>query len=102
MWMFRFRRFVRSAGREMLMLLFALRDPATPRSVKIATLLLIGYVLSPIDLVPDVLLLFGWADDVAVLMAGVPYLIRRLPAAVHARASIQVDQLLARFGMRRG
>jgi uncharacterized membrane protein YkvA (DUF1232 family) len=101
MWMFRFRRLLRSAGREILMLLFALRDPDTPLAAKAGILLLIGYVLSPIDLVPDVLLLFGWIDDLAVLMIGVPFLIRRLPAAVQARAALRVAQLLARFGMGR-
>jgi uncharacterized membrane protein YkvA (DUF1232 family) len=102
MWMFRFRRFVRMAGREVLMLLFALRDPDTPRMVKLGTLFIIGYVVSPIDLVPDVLLLFGWADDLAVLMMGVPFLINRLPPAVQARAAFRVEELLARFGFRRG
>jgi uncharacterized membrane protein YkvA (DUF1232 family) len=97
MWMFRLRRFLRVAGREALMLLFALRDPDTPRSVKLGILLLGVYVVSPIDLVPDVLLLFGWADDLAVLMLGVPFLVRRLPAAVQARAAFRVEQLLARF-----
>jgi uncharacterized membrane protein YkvA (DUF1232 family) len=98
MWMFRFRRFLRTAGREALMLLYALRDPETPRAVKLGTLLLMAYVISPVDLVPDMLLLFGWADDLAIVMMGVPYLVRRLPAAVQARAALRVEQLLARFG----
>ena len=33
----------------------------------IITLLCLAYILSPIDLVPDVLIFFGWLDDLGVL-----------------------------------
>jgi uncharacterized membrane protein YkvA (DUF1232 family) len=94
-------RFLKTAGREGLALLFALRDPGTPTLLKAAIAALALYVLSPVDLVPDVLVLFGWADDVALLMFGIPYLYRRLPSDVRARAADRVAQLRGRFGPRR-
>ena len=100
MWMLRLRRFFKAVWRQGLLLLFALRDPETPVPVKAGILMLIAYTLSPIDLLPDFALLFGWADDLALLMVGVPFLVRRLPPAVQARAALRVQQLLARFGMR--
>lgn len=94
-------RFLKTAGRDGLALLFALRDPGTPTVLKAAILALALYVLSPVDLVPDVLLLFGWADDAAMLMLGIPYLYRRLPPDVRARAAARAEQLIGRFGARR-
>lgn len=43
-------------------------DPALPRGVRWRLGLLLGYLLLPIDLVPDVLPVIGYADD-AVLVA---------------------------------
>jgi len=94
-------KFLKTAGRDGLALLFALRDPRTPALMKAAIAALALYVLSPIDLVPDVLLLFGWADDAALLMLGIPFLYRRLPPAVRAQAAARAEQLIGRFRPRR-
>lgn len=42
-------------------------DPALPRGVRLRLLLLLGYLALPIDLVPDVLPVVGYADDVLVV-----------------------------------
>jgi len=43
------------------------RDPAVPDWRKWVGLLSVLYVLSPIDLIPDMLPVIGWLDDVGVL-----------------------------------
>lgn len=43
-------------------------DPELPRGVRVALWLLLGYLLLPIDLVPDFLPVIGYADD-AILVA---------------------------------
>lgn len=43
-----------------------LADPDTPRGVKVALVGLLVYLLSPIDLVPDVFPVIGSLDDVIV------------------------------------
>jgi uncharacterized membrane protein YkvA (DUF1232 family) len=45
-------------------------DPQLPRRVRVRLWLLLGYLASPIDLVPDVLPVIGYADD-AILVAAV-------------------------------
>jgi uncharacterized membrane protein YkvA (DUF1232 family) len=45
-------------------------DRTLPGSVRVRLWLLVGYLLSPVDLVPDVLPVVGYADD-AVLVAWV-------------------------------
>jgi uncharacterized membrane protein YkvA (DUF1232 family) len=101
MWPVRLLKFLKSAGRDGLVLLFALRDPGTPSMVKAGIVALALYTVSPIDLLPDMALLLGWADDLALLMLGIPFLVKRLPVAVRARASLRAEQVLGRFGGRR-
>jgi uncharacterized membrane protein YkvA (DUF1232 family) len=43
------------------------RDPALHRGVRVRLWLLLGYLASPIDLVPDFIPVIGFADDVIVL-----------------------------------
>ncbi len=62
----------------------ALRHPLAPGWLKPAVLLLVAYVLSPVDLIPDVVPLLGVVDDVVLLPLAIRFLLRRLPAALRA------------------
>lgn len=42
-------------------------DPATPRGVRIRLGLLLVYLISPIDLVPDFVPVIGWVDDAVIV-----------------------------------
>lgn len=46
-------------------------DPATPRRVKLILLGAIAYFIMPMDAIPDILPLFGFADDAAVLATAI-------------------------------
>jgi uncharacterized membrane protein YkvA (DUF1232 family) len=98
LWLLRLRRLFSATGREALILWYAFRNPATPGAIRMSSLLLLLYLVSPIDIVPDFALLFGWADDLAILMMGIPFLVRKLPAAVLAEATARADRTLGRFG----
>ena len=52
-------------------------DPRVPRRSKVTLGMAAAYVLSPIDLIPDVIPVIGWADDVLILMFAVDALIER-------------------------
>jgi uncharacterized membrane protein YkvA (DUF1232 family) len=54
-----------------------LRDPRVPRRAKITLGLAAAYVASPIDLIPEVIPVIGWADDVVLLMFAIDALIDR-------------------------
>ncbi len=45
-------------------------DPRVPVYLKLIPLLVLAYVLSPVDLVPEVLVGLGLVDDLAVLVMG--------------------------------
>jgi uncharacterized membrane protein YkvA (DUF1232 family) len=71
---------------------FALRHPAAPRWLKVGTALIVLYVLSPIDLIPDFIPVIGVVDDLVLVPLAVRWLLRRLPpdlarAAAGRRAS---------------
>lgn len=57
-----------------------LKDPRVPRRAKIALGLAAAYVASPIDLIPEVIPIIGWADDVLVLIFAIDSLIDRAGA----------------------
>ena len=42
-------------------------DGTLPRGVRVRLWLLLGYLLSPVDLVPDVVPVLGYADDLVVV-----------------------------------
>ena len=49
--------------KELLLAWAVLRDPRTPKSAKLAVVLAVLYVVSPIDLVSDFIPILGWLDD---------------------------------------
>jgi uncharacterized membrane protein YkvA (DUF1232 family) len=100
MWL-RLRRLVRILGRDALVLWFACRNPATPLWTKLAALLLALYVLSPIDLITDLLPLIGWMDDVALVAFGIPLLLRLLPQTIRSDAEGMAAQWLSRWKLGR-
>ena len=53
--------------RKALVLFYCLRDPETPKYVKLLIAAALGYLITPVDLLPDTLPVLGWVDDVAVL-----------------------------------
>jgi uncharacterized membrane protein YkvA (DUF1232 family) len=51
-------------------------DPALPRGVRIRLGLLVGYLLVPLDLVPDFIPVVGYADDAVVVAIAVRSVVR--------------------------
>ena len=54
-----------------------LLDPRVPRRAKITLGIAAAYVMSPIDLIPDVIPVIGWADDVLLVLFAIDSLIER-------------------------
>lgn len=53
------------------------KDPALPRGVRIRLVLLLGYLLMPIDLVPDFIPVLGYADDAIIVALALRSVTRR-------------------------
>jgi uncharacterized membrane protein YkvA (DUF1232 family) len=66
---------------------FALRHPAAPGWLKLGSVLIALYVLSPIDLIPDVVPVFGVVDDLLILPLAIRALLKRLPPNIAEAAA---------------
>ena len=66
-------RFARTAGKEViyraLQLFYAAQDPATPRWAKTVIFGALAYFISPVDLIPHIVPVVGYTDDLGVLTA---------------------------------
>lgn len=76
-------RLVRGDARQ---LWSALRHPAAPLWLKLGTALIVLYVVSPVDLIPDVIPFFGQLDDLVLVPLAIRWLLKYLPPEV-AQAS---------------
>ncbi|RZL74160.1 MAG: DUF1232 domain-containing protein [Rhodococcus sp. (in: high G+C Gram-positive bacteria)] len=73
------------------------RDPRVPRSAKIAVVCAGLWMVSPIDLIPDVIPVIGWLDDVVVVAVALRYAGRRCPRDVLLEAWPGDPQLIERL-----
>ena len=62
----------------------ALRHPLQPRWLKPAVGLMLLYLVSPIDLLPDFIPVLGVVDDLVLIPLAVRFVLDRLPGAVRA------------------
>lgn len=72
-------------------------DPAVPRRAKIALLVAIVWVASPIDLIPEFLPVIGPLDDVVAVVLLLRYAARSIPRPVLLAAWPQDPSLLIRL-----
>ena len=62
----------------------ALRHPQSPKWLKLGALGIVLYLLSPIDLIPDVIPVVGVLDDIVLVPLAIRWLLNRLPAPLRA------------------
>ena len=77
--------------RQLLLAWFALRDREASLVSRLMALAVVAYVISPFDLIPDVIPVLGWLDDLGVLRVGMWLLFKLYPAPVLQRAALRAD-----------
>jgi uncharacterized membrane protein YkvA (DUF1232 family) len=80
--------------KEIMMVWAMLRNPAAPGISKLVALLAAAYIISPVDLVPDVIPILGWLDDGVISILLFKLAFKLLPKEIY-------DSLKARFDKRR-
>jgi uncharacterized membrane protein YkvA (DUF1232 family) len=60
----------------------ALRHPAAPGWLKLGTALIVLYLFSPVDLIPDALPFIGVVDDLVLVPLAIRWLLKRLPPGI--------------------
>ena len=78
------------------------RDPRVPRRARVAIVIALIWVLSPIDLIPEFLPIIGPLDDVLVVALAFRYAARQVPRAVLFEAWPADPRILERLLPRAG
>jgi uncharacterized membrane protein YkvA (DUF1232 family) len=78
----RWRERVRRLRRETYVYYRAARDPRTPWLARAIALATVAYALSPLDLIPDVIPVLGYLDDLLIVPAGLLLARRLIPPEV--------------------
>ncbi len=86
----------RALKRETFTLYLACRHPRVPWYAKVLALLVVGYALSPIDLIPDFIPVLGYLDDLVLVPLGFMLVIRLIPAEVLAECRRQSEEVIGR------
>lgn len=74
-----------------------MKDPQSPFLAKAVATLSVGYIFSPIQLIPSFIPVFGWLDDIAVLSAGMWLLDRLTPKAVMLQCQANAMAMQAKW-----
>ena len=86
---------------EAYSLYLASRDPRVPWYAKVFLAILVAYILSPVDLIPDFIPVLGYIDDLLIVPAGVFLALKMIPREVMVecrnRATVESVSLRAKW-----
>lgn len=81
---------------EVLALYLAMDDPRTPWVARVGAAVVVGYALSPLDLIPDFIPVLGLLDDIILLPLGIWLVRAAIPTDVLADARGRAAGMIAR------
>ncbi len=84
----------RELKRETYALYLALRDPRVPWYARLLGAGIVGYALSPSDLIPDFIPVLGYLDDVILIPLGIALLLKIIPPAVMVECRERAQEIL--------
>src|SRR3954467_11986193 len=89
--------------RDVKAIYLASRDPRVPWYAKALAVVVAGYALSPIDLIPDFIPVLGYLDDVVIVPLGILAVVRLIPPEImsehRAAAAAQERPVSVRAGI---
>jgi uncharacterized membrane protein YkvA (DUF1232 family) len=68
--------------KELKVLYIAYKKPEVPWYTKALSAIVIGYALSPIDLIPDFIPVLGYLDDLLLIPLGIFFVIKLIPKEI--------------------
>jgi uncharacterized membrane protein YkvA (DUF1232 family) len=74
----------RTVKTDIVSLYIALKDTRTPLLAKVIAVSVVTYALSPIDLIPDFIPVFGYLDDLLIVPLGIAIAVRLIPSNLMA------------------
>jgi uncharacterized membrane protein YkvA (DUF1232 family) len=76
------KRKAKALKKEIYSLSFAVKDPRVPWYAKAFAVLIIGYILSPIDPIPDFIPVIGYFDELIIVPIAIIILSKMIPKEV--------------------
>jgi uncharacterized membrane protein YkvA (DUF1232 family) len=92
----RWKQTARGLEREALALWFACRDSRVPWHARLLALVVVGYALSPIDLIPDFIPVLGYVDELLLVPLAVAAARRMIPAVVMVEAQARAETMTSK------
>lgn len=83
----------KSIKRDLRVIYLAYRKPEVPWYAKLLGAIVVGYALSPIDLIPDFIPVLGYLDDVILIPLGITLVIKLIPAEVLAECRLEAEEI---------
>lgn len=71
----------------------AFKKRQTPIAAKILAAIAIGYVLSPLDLIPDFIPIIGLLDDIILIPVLIAIIIKLIPSNLFAQCRLEAENL---------
>jgi uncharacterized membrane protein YkvA (DUF1232 family) len=76
------KQWARQLKKETYAIYIACKDPRVPWYVRVFAGFVVGYALSPIDLIPDVIPVLGYLDDLILVPLGILLVVKMIPSDV--------------------
>ncbi len=90
----------RALKRDVHAVYLASRDPRVPWYAKALAVIVAGYALSPIDLVPDFIPILGYLDDIILVPLGIVLVLKLIPPQImaeHRASALVQDRPISRI-----
>ncbi|GIM27934.1 hypothetical protein CPJCM30710_06000 [Clostridium polyendosporum] len=81
-WFSTIKQIVKKIKKEIGALYLASKRPDVPFYAKLISILVVGYSLSPIDLIPDFIPILGYLDDLILLPLAIAFVIKLIPSDI--------------------
>lgn len=83
----------RELKKDVMALYLAYRRPDVSWYAKLFAAVVVGYALSPIDLVPDFIPVLGYLDDLVLIPLGISLAIRMIPKTVMEECRKKAEEI---------
>lgn len=86
---------LRKLKKETYVIYLACKDSRVPWYARALAALVVAYAFSPIDLIPDVIPVIGYLDDLILVPVGIILVSRMIPPVVLAECRIKAEMAMA-------
>jgi len=93
-WFPNFKVKIKKIKKEIDALYLAYKRPDVPFYAKLVSILVVGYALSPIDLIPGFIPVLGYLDDLILVPLGIAFAIKLIPIDIMNECRQQSENIL--------